>query len=155
MVVGIIIHSETGNTLSVGECIRDALLINGHEVNIERVRLTNEKPAENSTGSIGNFDLTKYDWLIFGAPVNGFSLSKAMQSYVSQLPDQSGLKTCCFVTQYFPKPWMGGNRAVQQFVQLCSAKSLSIQQTGVINWSAKSRENQIAQLINNIIVSMK
>lgn len=155
MFVGIIIHSETGNTLSVGERIRDALIINGHEVNIERFSLTNEKPEEYGTGSIGNVHLAKYDRLIVGAPVNGFSLSKAMQSYVSQLPNQAGLKTCCFVTQYFPKPWMGGNRAVQQFVQLCSAKSLSIQQTGVINWSAKSRKNQIKKLIDKITESMK
>ena len=49
MNIGIIIHSFTGNTLSVAEKIRDELGKSGHKASIERVKAVGESKHENLT----------------------------------------------------------------------------------------------------------
>jgi hypothetical protein len=84
--------------------------------------------------------------VVFGAMVEGFSLSPTMQAYLRQLPPLT-MDVRCFVTQHFPKPWMGGNRAVRQFKKLCREKGAEVTQTGVVNWTSPEREAQIADVV--------
>ncbi|MDP4110327.1 MAG: flavodoxin [Bacillota bacterium] len=146
MNIGIIIHSQTGNTLSVAEKLRAALALKGHNAKIERVAAEGEKPQEKDIKLISIPDCEKYDALIFGAPVWAFSLSPVMREFLKLVPALGDKKVCCFVTQHFGKPWLGGNRSVRQMSKMCSQKGASISGTGVINWSSKEKENQIAQL---------
>jgi flavodoxin len=153
--IGIIVHSHTGNTLSVANKLREALLAAGKTVCIERVTAVNEDPS--AAADIGLRDIpdtAPYDALIFAAPVRGFSLSPVMKLYLSQLPSLKGTKTGLFVTQHFPKAWMGGNRAIEQMKQACLSKNAEIVKTGVINWSNKQREEQIRNLIDELKISM-
>lgn len=151
MRIGIIIHSQTGNTLSVGEKIKAALNNEGHDVKLERVTAVDEKQTGTGQVVLQNIpDLAMYDMIIFGAPVHGFSLSPVMQAYIKQIPQLNCKSACCFVTQKFPKPWMGGNRAIKQTVSLCAEKGLNSTVTGIINWSSKSREHQITHLISKM-----
>jgi flavodoxin len=112
MQIGIIVHSNTGNTLLVAERLMEKLSSLGHRVSIERVSAINDDEQD-----VQNIRLSKkpepgaYDVLIFGAPVRGFSLSPVMRAYLSGVT-LSGKKTACFITQGFPSPWMGGNRAL-------------------------------------------
>ncbi|MHB8130204.1 MAG: flavodoxin family protein, partial [Mobilitalea sp.] len=119
MNIGIIIHSHTGNTLSVGEKLKESLQAGGYTVALERVTAVNEDPNAKEKVRLKSIpDLSKYDYVIVGAPVRAFSLSPVMANYLSQLPNMNDKKFACFVTQHFPKPWMGGNRAVKQMFRL-------------------------------------
>lgn len=147
MNIGIIVHSSTGNTLSVAEKIRDSLISAGHTATLERVTAMNEDPRAEGGSRLKDAPGTdSYDALIFGAPVWAFSLSSVMRAYLSQLPSLHGKKAGCFVTQHFPHAWMGGNHAVRQMETACEAKGAVIFETGVVNWSSQQREKQIVSL---------
>ena len=147
MKVGIIVHSFTGNTLSVAERIKTALHEAGHSANIERVTAVDENPS--AAGDIrleSTPDTSGYDAVIFGAPVRGFSLSPVMKAYLLQHAALQGKKVGCFVTQRRSKAWLGGNRAVGQMKDACASKGADVIETGIVNWSGKSREEQIADI---------
>jgi Flavodoxins len=147
MNIGIILFSRTGNTLSVAEKIRAACAAQGHTAAIERVTAENEDPGGRLPVRLKNApDPTRFDAVIFGAPVQGFSLSPIMKAYLAQMPQVSGKKVYCFVTQQFPKPWMGGKQAIKQMLQRCRLKGANAAGTGIVNWTSKSRDAQISEV---------
>jgi NAD(P)H dehydrogenase (quinone) len=152
MNIGLLVHSYTGNTLSVIEKLRAALLAAGFNANIERVVAKNEDPAAAASIELAaSPDATGYDLLVFAAPVRAFSLSPVMKLYLSRLPALTGKNVCLLVTEFFPFAWMGGNRAIKQMRQLCTDKGCSVLGTGVINWSSLRRDKQIAGTIERLI----
>lgn len=151
MRIGIIIHSYTGNTLSVGERLKESLIAKGHIVQLERVIAENEDPNAKEKVRLKSIpDISNYDYIIIGAPVRGFSLSPAIRVYLSQITEIQRKKVVCFVTQHFPKPWMGGNRAIKQMLGIIEQKGVNVLATGVINWTNKTREEQIDGLIDRL-----
>lgn len=151
MNIGIIIFSRTGNTLSVAEKLLEACIAAGHTAVIARVTAEDENtnakgPVQLKTAP----DPTRFDAVIFGAPVQAFSLSPIMKAYLAQVPRISGKKVCCFVTQHFPKPWMGGKQAIRQMRNLCRIKGTDITETGIVNWTSKSREEQIGDVVSKL-----
>ena len=148
MKTGIIVHSQTGNTLQVAEKLAQAIKAEGYEAQVERVTT-----AETSAETLKNITLTTapdtagYDQLLLGAPVQAFALSAAMKTYLSQLPDLKAKRVVCFVTQHFPKAWMGGNRAVKQMCEAVTQKGGRVEASYVINWSSKVRNEQIDNLV--------
>ena len=150
MKIGLIVHSYTGNTLSVITKLQQALQAKGHEAVIERVSAENEDPAAAASARLAVIPITApYDHLVFAAPVRGFSLSKVMQLYLDQLPVLSGKKVGLLVTQMFPFAWMGGNRAIKQFRAACMSKDCEIAGTAIINWSSRHREQQIIEVVES------
>lgn len=147
MKIGIIIHSHTGNTLSVGERLKESLATGGHTVQLEQVTAVNEDPNSREPIRLKSIpDIVPYDAVIFGAPVRGFSLSPVMKAYLSQLTKLSGKKISCFVTEHFPKPWMGGNHSIKQMIRAIEQKGGKVAATGVVNWTSQAREEQIKEL---------
>jgi hypothetical protein len=142
--IGIILFSRTGNTLFVAEKVRDACLAQGHTVVIERVSAQNEDPNSRLPVRLKNApDPARFDAVIFGAPVQGFSLSPIMKAYLAQMKQMTGKKAGCFITQHFPKPWMGGNQAAKQMCSLLKLKGADAAKTAIINWTSKLRDGQI------------
>jgi flavodoxin len=134
MNIGLIIFSRTGHTLLVAEKIRDACLAQGHHAVIERVRAENEDPNRKVPLRLTSAPApAAYDAVIFGGPVEAFSLSPIMKAYLAQLPQITGKKVGCFVTQHLSKPWLGGNHAVRQMRGLCRGKGADVRQTGIVN----------------------
>jgi flavodoxin len=147
MNIGIIVFSRTGNTLSVAEKIREAAAAQGHTAVIERIHAEHEEPGNKVPPRLTTLpDPRAYDAVIFGAPVEGFSLTPIFKAYLEQLPSFGGKQAGCFVTEHFPKPWMGGNRAIRQMRALLKAKGLDARATGVVNWTSPAREAQIASV---------
>jgi menaquinone-dependent protoporphyrinogen IX oxidase len=148
MKTGIIIHSNTNNTLSVGERLLETLRSKGADACLERVTAVNEdtkSPGEVRLASAP--EVGSYDMIIIGAPVHGFSLSKVMTAYLKQLPGLQGKRVACFVTEHFPKPWMGGSKTVRQTARLITDHGGTVTQTAVVNWTSKAREEQISKLV--------
>jgi hypothetical protein len=54
------------------------------------------------------------------------------------------------VTEFFPYPWMGGNRAIRQRTHLAETKGTTVRGAGVINWSRKRREAQIVEVTERL-----
>ena len=149
MKIGIIVHSNTGNTYSVAEKLKEKLSAAGHSVTLQRVTAFNDQQQDVNKIQLKDIpDISTYDALIFGAPVRGFSLSAVMKAYLANAKYLKNKKTACFVTEGFPFPWMGGNRAVSQMKDACNSKGCEVCGTGVINWSNKKRNNMIAETVD-------
>ena len=153
MKIGIIVHSMTGNTYSVAERLKDRLLTAGHTVNIEKVIPSDEKQMDVKSIQLKTVpDISPYDALVFGAPVRGFSLSPAMAAYLGQLASLNNKKVACMTTEFFPFPWMGGNRAISQMMKICKAKGAAVCGTGVVNWKNVRRNKMITDLVEKFSI---
>lgn len=144
MNIGILVHSYTGNTLSVAKKIKERLINNGHTVNIEKIVAKNENP--NSTEKVvleSVPDINKYDICILGAPVRGFLLSNVMKEYLNTISIDNNKEIYCFVTHFFPYDWMGGKTAINEFRKILESKKVNLKDIGIIGWSNKKRENNI------------
>ena len=56
----------------------------------------------------------------------------------------------CLVTQAFPYPWMGGNRAIRQMRKLCQSKGATICGSGVVNWVKFRRDKTTARAVDRL-----
>jgi flavodoxin len=150
MNIGIIVHSLTGNTYSVAERLMETLVEHGHSVSIEKLTAVNDKEQNIRKVKLTNIPkIDSYEALIFGAPVRGFALSPIMKAYLSHIPCIQGKKVECFVTEFFPYPWMGGNSAIKQMKEICESKGATVIKTGIVNWSSKKRNEQISTIVEN------
>lgn len=147
MNIGIIVYSQTGNTLSVAQRLEEALLKAGHFVQLERVTVESTKKLSKGMRLESRMDLNDYDMLFFGSPVHAFALASPMSVYLSNLSSLKRKKVGVFVTQGLKYAWMGGNRSVSQMKKLCLQKGAEVFATGVVGWSSGSREKQIQDVV--------
>ena len=151
MNIGIILYSETGNTYSVSQKLKEKLVKAGHSANIERLKVIGKvKPGIKDIKFESLPDIELYDALVFGSPVQAFSLSSAMATYLSQIKSLQGKKVAFLVTQFFPFPWLGGNRTIGQMKKACESKGATVCGTAVVNWSKPSREKQITEMVEKL-----
>lgn len=154
MKIGIIVHSQTGNTYSVAQKLQERLLSTGHSVNLERLIPVDEKQGIAKNIQLKAIpDLTKYDVLVFGAPVRGASISPVLDAYLTQVASLQGKKVACFVTQFFPYRWMGGNRAISQMKKIFESKGATVFGTGIVNWKNSHREEMITDVVEKLSIS--
>jgi flavorubredoxin len=145
--VAVIVHSQTGNTFSVAQKLRDKLLEKGINADLKRFFA-----EENEMEYIKNIrdkslpDASDYDIIVFGAPVNAFTLSMLMKAYLAQQKSLTGKKVLCFVTMAFPRPWLGGNRAIAKMKKICGSKGAVVNDTGIVNWNNPKREEMISEI---------
>lgn len=151
MRIGIIVHSQTGNTFSVAERLQGKLSAAGHTVELKRLETLGEvKPGAKDIRFKGLPDIETYDALVFGAPVQAFSLSPVMQSYLGQVGAVQGKKVVLLLTQHFPFAWMGGNRALGQMRKSCESNGAVVCGTGIVHWSKGGRDQQIANVVSSL-----
>jgi flavodoxin len=151
MKIGIIVYSHTGNTYSVAQRLMEELKVVGHSVTIERVTAVGDEQTEVGKIKLKKIpDMGAYDALIFGSPVRGASLSQVMTAYLSQITSLQGKKVACFVTQFFPYKWMGGNRAIEQMKKISESKGAEVLGTGIVNWLSISRNKKIVDIVKKL-----
>jgi flavodoxin len=149
--IGIIVHSQTGNTHSVALKLKEKLVTLGNEVGLERLKITGEdKPGKKDVTLEKIPEAGKYDTIIFASPVQAFSLSPVMATYLKQINSLKDKNVGCLMTQYFPFPFLGGNRAMRQIISICVSKGATIFGTGIVNWSRSGREEQISKIIESM-----
>ncbi|HWQ06972.1 MAG TPA: hypothetical protein VN453_07080 [Feifaniaceae bacterium] len=151
MNIGIIVYSQTGNTLSVAERLRDALINGCAEAEIAHVVVEGGDPK---TGAplklVAAPDPNGYDAVVFASPVQAFSLAQAMVLYFKQLPKFETKKVFFFTTQHLKKPWLGANHAIKQAKSLLAGKGPAVSETGVVHWSSEQKEEQIEALVKQL-----
>ena len=137
MNIGIIVYSQTGNTLKAAESVKEALAAQGHSVSIERITAEGEVSPNTAVSLKSKPDPSKYDALVFASPVMGFALNPAMKAYLKQVKELGGKKAACFVVQGLPFNWMGGNQALKLMGELLKHKGADVCGTGVVYRSEK------------------
>jgi len=151
MNIGIIVHSETGNTHSVAMKLQEKLSAAGHAVSIERLKVVGKFKAGIKDLPLETVpDAGQYDALVFGAPVQAFSLSAVMTGYLERIASLQDKRVACLVTEAFPYPWMGGNRAIRQMTRICESKGATVCGAGIVNWMNARREQQIVDVTDRL-----
>ncbi len=144
MTIGILIYSYTGNTKSVAERIKKAIEANGGQAKIEQITAENADPNGGTAITLkGIPQISGYDRLIIGAPINGFSLCRAMKMYLAEKADLRNKTVSCFVTQHFKHSFLGGNQGLKQMIGLCERRGGEVRQTAIVHWSSPRREAEI------------
>lgn len=147
MKIGIIVHSQTGHTYEVAQKLQEKLSATGKEVEIEQVKLEGGQQTPGKNSRIENPpDVSAYNALILGAPVQAFSLSKVMSIYLEQIPSLQDKKIALFVTKGLRFNWTGGTSAIGRMKKICQSKGGIVMGTGIIVWN-KQRNKKIAELV--------
>jgi multimeric flavodoxin WrbA len=149
--IALLIHSNTGNTLSVAQRLRAELEAAGHQADILAVKAREASgglPRSIAFDSIP--DLASYEGIVAGAPVQAFSPAPVMAAFLKRLPRLEGKTAGCFVTQGFPFSWMGGNRSVRLMKRLLKKKGAAVAGSGVVNWGRSCRERLIEQTVERL-----
>ena len=151
MKIGILVYSYTGNTLSVAERIKDQIEKNGDQAQLHRITCVNGAPNGQKKILLKEIpDVSEYDKLIIVAPINGFSICKALKIYFESNKINAS-EVNCFVTQQFKNAHFGGNRGILQISKIVSTQGAVIKNTAIVHWSSKNRSDQIdstAQLLS-------
>jgi NAD(P)H dehydrogenase (quinone) len=151
MKIALVVHSQTGNTLSVARKLQEKLTAAGHSASIEKISSVDAKQTDPKKIRLEKLpDLNAYDAFVFAAPVQAFSLSPVMKSYLAQLPSLNGKKVACFVTKGLVFNWTGGNHAISQMKTGIESKGGKVIETDIIVWSGKNREQRIADTVEKI-----
>jgi NAD(P)H dehydrogenase (quinone) len=150
MKIGIIIYSQTEHTYSVATKLKEKLLADGHDPEIEKVIPTGEvHPGSKTIKFETQPRVDPYDALIFGAPVHAFSLAPAMKAYLEQIKSLQDKKIACYVTKGLPFHRTGGNKAISIMKKICESKGGTVVGTEIIVWRG-GRQKQIADLVESI-----
>jgi NAD(P)H dehydrogenase (quinone) len=151
MKIGIIVHSQTGHTLSVAQKLQEKLTAGGHSASIEQISPVDPKQTDPKKIQIEKLpDLSKYDALAFGAPVQAFSLSPVMKVYMGQLPSLSNKKITLFTTKRLSILWTGGKQAISKMKKSCETKGGNVVGTGIIVWSGTEIEKRVADTVEKL-----
>ena len=151
MNVGIIIYSQTGNTLSVAEKVLDALADAGHTVTIDPVVLVEPRSREHPEFALAKApDPSPYDAVVLASYVEAFSLNPVMTRAMQEIGSLESKRVLGLITQAFPYRWMGGSRALKQMAKAAQAKGGEIQASAVVNWMNKKREQQIVEAVESL-----
>ncbi|MEX1378223.1 MAG: hypothetical protein AB1Z23_12235 [Eubacteriales bacterium] len=148
MNIGILIHSDTGNTLSVAQRIQEQLEKDGHTAKIEKVTAIKGDPKNGLHSTLSSIPkIEGYDKIIVGAPINGFALSRAMKEYLALHGEFQNKDVNCFVTQHFKRSFLGGNQGIKYMLGTIRARGGKIKSTAVVHWSSLKRDAEIKEAI--------
>jgi flavodoxin len=151
MRIGIIVYSQTGNTLAVAKQLAQYLQGRGHDPVIEEVKVVADSQQDPRNVRLAfTPNPAVYEALVFASPVQGFAMAPAMAAYMAQIPSVEGKVTACFVTHFFPLSGMGGLQALGQMQRSCQAKGGVVRGSGVINWKRGDRDKQITELVERL-----
>lgn len=151
MNIGLIYYSNTGNTRTVAEKLEKKLTEKGHNVTREEITITGATPAQP-----GKFELTNipnpdgYDAIIFGAPVQAFSLNPVMKAYMEQLPPLDGKRVAIFVTKQLPLLMVGGTGSISIMKNASESKGAKVAASEIVVWAEKKREQSIKECVESI-----
>lgn len=152
MKTAIIIHSLTGNTLSVGNKLKSKLNAKGMDADLIQIEpIGGEDKNESDPSKIRfqhHLDVGQYDCVILGSPVRGFSMSPVMKAYLTHAGEMTTPEIFVFVTHFFPFAFMGGKTALRQLKSEIEKKGGRVRDSAVIDWKNPMREKQIERLLD-------
>ncbi len=147
MKIGVIYYSETKHTEQVCLGLKDALVLQGHDVTIEEVKVFDIKTDKQIAFAPS---INGYDLIVFATPVQGFSLPIPMQSYLKSLNLPQKQKIEILITQYFKIAWLGANHTIRQMLDILKPAQPDLCNTAIVHWSSKRRSDQIVNAIKRL-----
>ncbi|RPJ06267.1 MAG: flavodoxin [Spirochaetaceae bacterium] len=155
--IGIIVYSGTGNTYLVAEKLKEKLDNMGNATSLERLVVTGGYNPNTQSGPVrfeNTPDLSGFDAVVFAGPVQAFSLSPVMSSYLSRVTGLKGKTTALLTTEAFPYSWLGGAQAIAKMKKLCLGKGAHVTGFGIVNWMRKDRLQRMATTVEKLAAAI-
>jgi flavodoxin len=151
MRIGIILYSQTGNTRTVAEVLKEKLLSRGHTAEIDEIKVEGEpKPGEKEIAFSQVPDVTAYDAVVLAAQVQAFSLSMVMKAFLEKMGSLEGKKAALLVSKHLAGNWTGGNGAIRTMKKAAAGRGAEVVEKGIIIWSSKTRDALIEEVTDRI-----
>ena len=87
---------------------------------------------------------------MLNVPVSPPLLSPVMVNYLKEVASLQDKDVALLVTQAFPYPWMGGNRAIRQMRKALESKGARMRGSGIVNWMKSRRDVQIVEVVDRL-----
>jgi len=140
MNIGIVVYSETGNTLALCERARDLFAADGHDVTLARI-------TADVSGGVRTLrdapDASACDLVLLGTPVQAFSLPLPVRQYLLDATFREGVRFGILVTQFFKADWLGGTRTVKQAAALVARCHPLFYGSAIVHVRSRRRNDQI------------
>lgn len=158
MKIGFIVHSQSGNTLSVAQKLMNQLIAQGHVVMLTHIK------DENVNGSMQHPERyitvvdeveSNVDILFIGGWVQAFGLCRGLNYVIQHHFNIQAKQTHLFLTHHFPFEWMGGTSAMKQLSKLVLTKGLVVKTTKIFNWSRKNNQKNIELWVDSVIAQLR
>lgn len=131
--------------------MKEKLEAKGHTAEIGDVVPEGEvHPGKKDISFSSNPNVETYDAVIFGSPVQAFSLAAAMKAYMAQMGSLKDKKIAVYVTKQLPGKWTGGNKAVKQMSNFSGARGGTVIGTNILNWSKQDNEENIEETAEEV-----
>jgi len=157
MKIGIVIFSQTGNTLCVAEKLKERFIEEGYDTDLKRIDqidINNKDPKKINIKDMP--DISIYDLLIFASPVQAFTLAAVFKEYLQKLNSIEGKNVLCYVTKGLPTHGFGGNKSISIMEKIIKSKGAAIKKSDIICWKKEEERNmQISTLIDTFSTFIK
>lgn len=141
MVIGIIVHSKTGNTLALAQEIKRVL---DEKHTAEIVTLKESFPIEVP-------EVAQYDALVFGSSVEALAIEPHMKRVMKQIPTLAGKIVFNFTNQLFPFSVLGGFQARNTMRKIVTKKGGKLLGEAIIHGlPAKKKSSDTQKLCEDI-----
>jgi NAD(P)H dehydrogenase (quinone) len=135
MKIGILVHSQSGNTARLALAVTHALRKKGQEVDVELLRpIGKVHPGVRHVEFKSVPEVDGYDMVMLGGPVWAFNASPVVVSLLHQIPSLKGKKTMFFLTSGFPPPLSGWNRAHKKIKDLLEESNATVIEGESLFW---------------------
>jgi len=150
MTIGIIVYSNTGQTLALVEALQQKLASSGKQAAIEKLEAPADfKPGQTSTTLVSVPSVSAYGEIVLATPTWGGRPAPPMAAFLEQLPDLQGKRVVYVVTGFFP-PRMGCNETIAQMKAACEAKGAASSGEGSLSWLTFGRKKKAAKLVEDL-----
>ena len=150
MKIGIVVHSNSGHTLTVAEQLRDRLAADGLDVTLHQVEAAKlARPGSTSVSLRRRLALDGYDKLAIGSPVNGGSVSGPMATFLDGVPSLEGQHVAFVVTHFFRLGW-GAEQAIEQMTELYESKGGTVIGWADVRWPNLRRRRDIRRAVDKL-----
>jgi NAD(P)H dehydrogenase (quinone) len=159
MNVGIFIHSQSGNTSSMGMAITMNLRAQGNEVDIQLMKTAGRlKPRMKHVEFRDDSpNMAPYDVVIFGGPIWGFTVSPVVGAFIKEIPELKGKKALCFSTSGFPTAISGARGGLKKMEMLLDGLGATVLESEPFFWglfrSKKKMDNAVNRICDRICKS--
>ena len=150
MVIGIIVYSHTGHTLSVAKRLKDRLTTDGHQVSLVKLQTAEPLSLGATTTELKAVpQVDQYDAVMLGTPVRGGTPSPPMRIFLESISSLADKRVVCFVTGIFPAAW-GRDQTLAELKAMCETKGAIVMGTGSVRWWGLGRKRKIQAVVDSV-----
>jgi flavodoxin len=152
MNIGIFVHSQSGNTSSMGMAITMKLREKGHDVDIQLMKPVGRmRPRMKHVEFRDEVpDMAAYDVVVFGGPIWGFAASPVVSAFINNITDLKGKFAVCFSTSGFPTALSGARGGLSKLSRQLEELGATMLESEAFCWGLVCNKKKMGLAVERI-----